>query len=56
MINLIEEEKENDINSQFQNKCQLIKNLNISELNENISNFLLKHNEVPHIKISISLN
>ena len=50
MINLIEKEKENDINTQFQNKCQLIKNLNISEFNANISTFLLKHNEVPHYK------
>ena len=50
MINLIEEEKENDINTQFQNKCQLIKNLNISELNANISIFLLKHDEIPQYK------
>ena len=50
MINLIEDEKDNDINIQFQNKCQLIKNLNIFELNANISTFLLEHNEIPQYK------
>ena len=50
MINLIKEEKENDVNTQFQNKCQLIKNLNISELNTNISTFLLKHDNIPQYK------
>lgn len=50
MINLLEDEKDNDINTQFQNKCQLIKNLNIFELNANISTFLLEHNEIPQYK------
>ena len=50
MIKLIEKEEEKDVCIQFLNKCQIIKNLNKSELYANISTFLLKNDEIPQYK------
>ena len=49
MIKLIKEEEE-DTNIQYLNKCQIIKNLNKSEFNSNITTFLLKNDEIPQYK------
>ena len=53
-INLIEVDEEDEEieekEAQFQNKCQIIKNLNRNELNANISTFLLKNDNIPQYK------
>jgi hypothetical protein len=55
-IKLLINENINDSDSQFQNKCEMIINLDRYEFNSNLSSFLLKNEAILNIKKLAFLN